>query len=664
MVDKTSKSPSQSLIDSALPKLPLRLCHSSFRKTEALQSQRWVGGILEVSFSILRVINSLDLRESPLLEMIHDDEQDSSYQAMPIAALDKKDTNSRWFTSNSVGYTSNLAVIYDIPTNLRRYREETQISPMVVLTTTTVFPLLLILPNLESYQCWMEFDLTIIANPTQPDLGPTHMPSNSVWGLIVILKSSHLNQNFVLNFQESRSKHSSPPQRQIYSCLPELPLIWPLLLQIPPVAAQTATIYPKRDAATLEHIRIILTNPNAMTTQGEDSSNSDTLIAMKNDEDEGMDADENIDMYLNLENIKDVEMSTDSSKRKRVEEGSFISLDPRIPVIHVILPGCRVVLLFCNAIISSKGSGILAECTSCDCFIFTKIECYGYHGLDLEFSSYPHAQNEWLMLIVTYLAPNGMRVSLTMGGCRILFKCTRTSVAPTSSEQPKSGHIWLSFPPIKKSMMHITKSETPLIFITMVSSSVVRATTSALTSTKGSCFLFANEEHCSSKAIDLTAFGPRKNMFIKYCMSLDDKHIQLSKCKPLVVVFTITDTHQLPDNYNRLSPTKRNIFMQVLSSLSAPRTHVDRFFTINSMDNPYTNISWCCTTKGSRIVLWHSSHHNQPSRFIPRLDPPPYIAYIRNIFYVKQISKKLGVGTIHVGINPNTIRMGYRINLS
>jgi len=34
-----------------------------------------------------------------------------------------------------------------------------------------------------------------------------------------------------------------------------------------------------------------------------------------------MDADENVYMYLNLENIEDVEMSTDSSKRKRVEKG-------------------------------------------------------------------------------------------------------------------------------------------------------------------------------------------------------------------------------------------------------------------------------------------------------------------------------------------------------
>ena len=58
-----------------------------------------------------------------------------------------------------------------------------------------------------------------------------------------------------------------------------------------------------------------------MKTQGEGSSNSDTLIAMDNDKKEGMDADESVDMFLNLENIEDVEMSTDSSKRKGVEEG-------------------------------------------------------------------------------------------------------------------------------------------------------------------------------------------------------------------------------------------------------------------------------------------------------------------------------------------------------
>ena len=46
---------------------------------------------------------------------------------------------------------------------------------------------------------------------------------------------------------------------------------------------------------------------------------------MEDDEEEGMDADENVDMFLNLESIEDVEMSTDSSKKKRVEEGEECS---------------------------------------------------------------------------------------------------------------------------------------------------------------------------------------------------------------------------------------------------------------------------------------------------------------------------------------------------
>lgn len=41
--------------------------------------------------------------------------------------------------------------------------------------------------------------------------------------------------------------------------------------------------------------------------------------------DEGVETDENVDLFLNLENIEDVEMSTDSAKRKRIEEGEECS---------------------------------------------------------------------------------------------------------------------------------------------------------------------------------------------------------------------------------------------------------------------------------------------------------------------------------------------------
>lgn len=46
---------------------------------------------------------------------------------------------------------------------------------------------------------------------------------------------------------------------------------------------------------------------------------------MENEDEEGMDAEDNADMFLNLDNIEDVEMSTDSSKRKRDEEGEECS---------------------------------------------------------------------------------------------------------------------------------------------------------------------------------------------------------------------------------------------------------------------------------------------------------------------------------------------------
>ena len=66
---------------------------------------------------------------------------------------------------------------------------------------------------------------------------------------------------------------------------------------------------------------IVLANLTVMKSQDEGSSNSDELMAMNHVKDEGLDEEENVDMFLNLGNIKDMEMSTDSSKRKRIEEG-------------------------------------------------------------------------------------------------------------------------------------------------------------------------------------------------------------------------------------------------------------------------------------------------------------------------------------------------------
>ncbi|KAJ8445573.1 LOW QUALITY PROTEIN: hypothetical protein Cgig2_012461 [Carnegiea gigantea] len=152
MVDKSSRSPPQRVVShqikTVLTEIPLPYCRIPSRKNKALLSQR--RGMLEVSFDMLRAINSPDLCELLLSEIIHDDEQDFSPEATLLAIIERQDTKPRRFLSNLVGYTSN---------------------PVEILTTTTMFPLLLILPNLESHLCWMEFNLTIIANPLQPDLG-------------------------------------------------------------------------------------------------------------------------------------------------------------------------------------------------------------------------------------------------------------------------------------------------------------------------------------------------------------------------------------------------------------------------------------------------------------------------------------------------------------
>ncbi|KAJ8445572.1 hypothetical protein Cgig2_012460 [Carnegiea gigantea] len=185
------------------------------------------------------------------------------------------------------------------------------------------------------------------------------------------------------------------------------------------MTAQTEAKASKKDTTHVEHSEIVLANPNAMQNQGEDSSNSDTLLAMKNDEDEGTDAKENVEMYLNLKNIMDVEMSTNSTKRKR----NFMSNDLGM-----------VVLLFYNAIITSRLRGILVACISYDGFNVTLMDYSGSYGLDLVSSTKPLALFEGLKLNGFVFVSTNARVRLIMGGCWILPKSISTRVAPTSSE--------------------------------------------------------------------------------------------------------------------------------------------------------------------------------------------------------------------------------------
>lgn len=62
-------------------------------------------------------------------------------------------------------------------------------------------------------------------------------------------------------------------------------------------------------------------NPGGEDSQEGLSPRLTTINELNDEEAEGMDAYDDADMLLNLGNIDDVEMSTDSSKRKRIEEG-------------------------------------------------------------------------------------------------------------------------------------------------------------------------------------------------------------------------------------------------------------------------------------------------------------------------------------------------------
>ena len=59
--------------------------------------------------------------------------------------------------------------------------------------------------------------------------------------------------------------------------------------------------------------------------------NLDPLAVFPEDDMDGMEEEDNVDVYLNLHKIEDVEMSTDSSKRKRGEDGEEVSSSGALP---------------------------------------------------------------------------------------------------------------------------------------------------------------------------------------------------------------------------------------------------------------------------------------------------------------------------------------------
>lgn len=66
-----------------------------------------------------------------------------------------------------------------------------------------------------------------------------------------------------------------------------------------PVAPQPLLVSEQGFPASLYPKGIILANPFAMEAQAGNSTHSDNLVDMIEDEEEGMDANENVDMFLN-----------------------------------------------------------------------------------------------------------------------------------------------------------------------------------------------------------------------------------------------------------------------------------------------------------------------------------------------------------------------------
>jgi len=77
---------------------------------------------------------------------------------------------------------------------------------------------------------------------------------------------------------------------------------------------------------------VILANPHvAGCSDLTPAMNHDPLDAFPGDVLDGMDEEENVDLFLNLHKIKDIDMFADSSKRKRCEDGEEVSSHAVIP---------------------------------------------------------------------------------------------------------------------------------------------------------------------------------------------------------------------------------------------------------------------------------------------------------------------------------------------
>ncbi|KAJ8420605.1 hypothetical protein Cgig2_001738 [Carnegiea gigantea] len=240
-----------------------------------------------------------------------------SHQATPIAALEYESTRSRWIQSKSLGYTTNLPWIDGIQADL-----------MMLISKNDW-----LLPGQPSQ------------HPAQPETEPPipsdphsiHMDEllacyliEKIWGdripLPAIIRKTKKDWHFVKGQVDyidacndwNMIRFANSEDRLLVYDLRPTPSLTRTLAQSPELL--NGDYPPSKEPSSSTYEATHLTN-NWVTVQDDNSTHSDNLIAMVEDVEKGMDADENVDMFLNLENIEDVEMSTNSTEIKRIEEG-------------------------------------------------------------------------------------------------------------------------------------------------------------------------------------------------------------------------------------------------------------------------------------------------------------------------------------------------------
>jgi len=86
------------------------------------------------------------------------------------------------------------------------------------------------------------------------------------------------------------------------------------------VQPSSSSFIPLHNPAPLGPDDIILANPMAFNLEKDQEAEGDPLDALSDDME-----DTNVEAFLNLHTFEDVDMASDSSKRKRLEDGEEVS---------------------------------------------------------------------------------------------------------------------------------------------------------------------------------------------------------------------------------------------------------------------------------------------------------------------------------------------------